>query len=140
MQHEGKLAFRRSLRTSPTTPERILWGRLRRRQLQGFKFRRQHPVGDYVLDFYCLERKLAVEVDGDSHYVASGPAHDEGRTIVLAREGIRVLRFTNIEVVAELDGVIEAIIQGLGAPPPDLPRADAGEEGRSRSQRERTAR
>jgi very-short-patch-repair endonuclease len=118
MRHEGRLAFRRDLRTGATTPERILWARLRRRQLHGFKFRRQHPFGDYVLDFYCPERKLAVEVDGDSHYLERGPSRDEGRNQMLARAGIRVLRFTNNQVKAELEGVVEAIIAGLGAPPP----------------------
>jgi very-short-patch-repair endonuclease len=118
--HEGKLAFRRALRATLTTAERILWARLRRRQLYGFKFRRQHPVGDYVLDFYCVQRKLAIEVDGESHYVERGPVRDEGRTAVLAREGIRVLRFTNVEVIAEIEGVVEVIVAALGPPPPSL--------------------
>jgi very-short-patch-repair endonuclease len=131
MRHEGKLAFRRALRATLTAAERILWAHLRRRQLHGFKFRRQHPVGNYVLDFYCSQRKLAIEVDGDSHYVDQGPVRDEGRSAVLAREGIRVLRFTNVELMAELEGVIETITAELGAPPPDLPRRSApGEETR----------
>jgi very-short-patch-repair endonuclease len=118
MQHEGKLAFRRGLRAVLTASERFLWARLRRRQLKGFKFRRQHPAGIYVLDFYCAERRLAIEVDGDSHYQDTGPTLDEGRDRVLARDGIQVLRFTNHQVTGELDGVLETIAAALLATPP----------------------
>jgi very-short-patch-repair endonuclease len=116
MDPEEKVAFRRAQRAAPTTAERVLWSRLRREQLHGFKFRRQHQVGDYVLDFYCVERRIAIEVDGDSHYVGRGPQRDEDRSLMLAREGIRVLRFTNIEVLVELDGVVETIIDELRRP------------------------
>jgi very-short-patch-repair endonuclease len=116
MQHEGKRAFRRGLRSAMTTAERVLWAQLRRRQLHGFKFRRQHPVGEYVLDFYCVERTLAIEVDGDSHYVDNRPAHDEDRTRVLTREAIHVLRFTNNEIAGELEGVLQVIAAALTPP------------------------
>jgi very-short-patch-repair endonuclease len=69
-----------------------------------------------VLDFYCPNRKLAIEVDGDSHYLDEGPLRDEGREVVLAREGIRVLRFTNNQVKEELEGVLETIIAELETP------------------------
>jgi very-short-patch-repair endonuclease len=123
MRIDDRLAFRRSLRAAPTTPERVLWAALGGKRLHGFKFRRQHPVGEYVLDFYCVQARLAVEVDGDSHYVARGPERDQGRTAWLAREGIRVLRFSNNEVLGELEGVIETIIGEVRRPPPSLPRA-----------------
>jgi very-short-patch-repair endonuclease len=116
MRHEGRLAFRRNLRTAATTAERILWAALRRRQLHGFKFRRQHPVGHYVLDFYCVQRKLAIEVDGASHLIGEGPDRDEDRTRFLAREGMRVLRFTNNEVKEELEGVVQVVVGALTPP------------------------
>jgi very-short-patch-repair endonuclease len=129
MDREERVIFRRAQRSTLTTPERVLWSRLRRKQLHGFKFRRQHQVGDYVLDFYCVERRLAIEVDGDSHYGERGPRRDEYRSVMLARAGIRVLRFTNVDVLVELDGVVEAIILELQRPPPSLPRRHApGEE------------
>jgi very-short-patch-repair endonuclease len=123
MRIDDRLAFRRSLRAAPTTPERVLWAALRGKRLHGFKFRRQHPVGDYVLDFYCVQARLAIEVDGDSHYIQDGPERDGGRTAWLAREGIRVLRFSNNEVLWELEGVVETIIAEVRRPPPDLPHA-----------------
>jgi len=116
MDREQKVAFRRARRAAPTAAERVLWSRLRCEQLHGFEFRRQHQVGDHVLDFYCVERRIAVEVDGDSHHVARGPTRDEARSLLLAREGIRVLRFTNIEVLVELDRVVETIIDELQRP------------------------
>jgi len=123
LMREERVAFRRSLRSNLTLAEVPLWERLRRRQLCGYKFRRQHPVGRYVLDFYCVEQRLAVEVDGESHFAGSGPARDRRRDEFLAGLRIRVLRFTNPEVMGEMDGVVEVIIQGLQAPPPSLPRA-----------------
>jgi very-short-patch-repair endonuclease len=113
MRREGSAAFRRSLRTGAPTPERVLWARLRRHALSGFRFRRQHSVGPYVLDFFCVQRLLAIEVDGDSHYVGDGPRRDEARDQFLATRRIRVLRFTNNEVLYELDGVIAVILEAL---------------------------
>jgi very-short-patch-repair endonuclease len=82
----------RRLRRAMTLPEAILWRELRRRTLAGFRFRRQHPVGPYVLDFYCPEARLALEVDGAAHDNPTRAAQDEHRTAWLAERGIRVLR------------------------------------------------
>jgi very-short-patch-repair endonuclease len=93
---------------------------------------------DNVLDLYCVERRLAVEVDGDSHYQGDGPAKDERRDALLASKGIRVLRFTNLEVIEELEAVVEVIAGELGVTgsgrtgirdtPTRPPPRDAGEE------------
>jgi very-short-patch-repair endonuclease len=99
--------LQRRLRNAPTDAERKLWQRLKNRQLEGCKFRRQHPYEDYVLDFVCLERKLVVELDGGQHMDAV--AYDQKRTLLLERAGFCVLRFWNNHVFAELDGVLEVI-------------------------------
>ncbi len=104
-----------------TRPEKILWAMLRGRQV-GLRFRRQHPVGPFVLDFYCPSAKLAVEVDGPAH--EGQTERDERRSDWLRREGIRVLRFSAAEVEARPVAVVAAITQaappstGFAGPPP----------------------
>jgi very-short-patch-repair endonuclease len=91
----------------------LLWSYLRNRHLGGFKFRRQEPFGSYVLDFYCHERALVVEIDGVGHYLANGLVRDEDRTRRLEALGLRVLRFTNADVLGNLEGVIQTILLEL---------------------------
>ena len=90
-----------------TDAEQRLWRFLRRKQMSDFKFRRQHPFGDYIIDFVCLEIMLAVEVDGGQHNERL--AEDTARTEYLKRAGFRVLRFWNNEVMSEIDSVTAAI-------------------------------
>jgi very-short-patch-repair endonuclease len=99
------------LRAKPTDAERVLWVRLRRRQVLGYKFRRQQPLGPYIVDFVCLEKRLVVEVDGSQHQEQR--TYDEARTRWLESQGYRVLRFWNNEVLAETDKVIELIAKRL---------------------------
>ena len=99
------------LRAEPTDAERVLWVRLRRRQVLGYKFRRQQPLGPYIVDFVCLEKRLVVEVDGSQHQEQR--TYDEARTRWLESQGYRVLRFWNNEVLAETDKVIELIAKRL---------------------------
>ncbi len=101
----------RGLRQTPTTPERLLWSSLRDRQLGGFKFRRQHPVGPYVLDFYCPVAKLGIEVDGGIHNALT--EYDEDRTAHVERYGYRVIRFTNEEVLDRLESVLRRILDAV---------------------------
>ena len=108
------LARRRELRRAATDAEQVLWRLLRRRQFTGLKFRRQHPVGPYILDFYCAEHGLAVELDGGQHFTDEGQEYDRRRTAYLAMEGVRVLRFTSRELFEETDSVQEAIRQAVG--------------------------
>jgi very-short-patch-repair endonuclease len=100
----------RNLRATQTSAEAKLWAKLRNRQLNGFKFIRQMPIGIYFADFCCREAKLVVEVDGATHSTESELAADARRTDVLLTEGFAVLRFHNAEVFANLEGVLETIL------------------------------
>ncbi len=106
----------RRLRTQTTDAENRLWTRLRRRQIDGFRFRRQVPVGGYILDFACLRAWLVIEVDGSQHREAL--ERDDRRTAWLESRGFRVLRFWDNAVLQETDGVLESIRGALLAPPP----------------------
>jgi very-short-patch-repair endonuclease len=106
----------RRLRKTMTDPEVLLWECLRRRQLGGFRFRRQHPLGGYVLDFLCTEVQLAIELDGARHFTMEGRESDRVRSDVLAQHGIRVLRFENRQVLDDIGTVVEQIWQALQAP------------------------
>ena len=110
----------RRLRSTPTDAEIRLWSRLRRKQLRGFRFRRQHPVGPYVVDFFCPEAKLIVEVDGGQH---ADSARDAVRTRWLEARGYCVLRFWDNDVLANTDRVVASILDTLGRPTPHPPEA-----------------
>lgn len=110
------LSRSRRLRRQQTEAETRLWSRLRAKRLHGLKFRRQVPIGNYIADFVCPGAKLVVEVDGSQHADDSG--YDARRTEFLEREGYRVLRFWNNEVLAETDSVIEKIAAVATAPLP----------------------
>ena len=97
------------LRKSMSDAERKLWSALRQRQINGLRFRRQHPLGPYIVDFVCLERRLVVEVDGGQHGEADQIAHDMRRTRWLENEGYRVVRAWTTEVFENLNGVVESI-------------------------------
>ena len=99
----------RRLRREATLPERLLWSKLRNGQLAGLKFRRQHPVGPYIADFACFDLKLLVELDGDTHGAEAQVRRDASRTAYLEREGWRVIRFWNVDVMDSLDEVLEQI-------------------------------
>ena len=107
------LARIRELRQNATHAEKLLWQLLRNRQLDGWKFLRQHPIGKYVLDFYCHEAKLAIELDGSQHAEPDQAQHDAERTRALEAEGIRVLRFWNNEVLKNTDTALQAIWNAL---------------------------
>ena len=115
--HERARRFRREL----TPPEARLYVALRGRKLRGLKFRRQHPIGPYILDFYCSAAKLAVEVDGASHLTAERGAHDERRTEWLALQGIKVLRIAASDVRDHLVDVLGWIGDAAEARLPQTP-------------------
>lgn len=98
----------RRLRGAPTEAEKRLWSRLRGKQMGGIRFRRQHPIGPYVVDFFCAEAKLVIEADGGQH-AEDGPA----RTAWLEACGYRVIRFWNNDILSNTDGVLLLIIQAL---------------------------
>ena len=101
------------LRKNMPEPEVILWSKLKGKSLNGFKFRRQYSVGKFVIDFYCPKLKLAIEVDGNSHYTENAEDRDRERQYIIESFGISFLRVTNKEVYENIDGVMVKIIQCL---------------------------
>ena len=123
--------FAKTLRSQLTDCERRLWSRLRNRGLAGLKFRRQHPWPPYVLDFYCAELRLVVELDGGQHCDADGFERDRLRTTYLERHGLVVLRFSNLDVVHNMEGVLTELLRWIEARPPHpnpLPKGERGPE------------
>lgn len=107
-------SLRRELRMYGTSAEAAMWLLVKGRQLDGFKFRRQFSVGPYVLDFYCPDARLCLELDGQPHFTLSGDTHDTDRDAYLLREhGIRTLRFENRDVFQNTEGVLEVIRAAL---------------------------
>ena len=102
----------RRLRQDQTPAETVLWRSLRNRQLEGMKFRRQFPVGKYIADFCCIEKKLVIEIDGGSH--VGNEEYDRIRTVFLEEQGFHVIRFTNRMIYDQLDAVIEEIRSVIG--------------------------
>ena len=103
----------RFMRKHPTPAEAILWARLRKRQVKGFQFRRQHPIVRFIVDFYCAEAKLVIEVDGSIHNQPGHDEYDAERQNFLEALGLRVLRFSNTQVVTKTDVVLDAIAEAL---------------------------
>jgi very-short-patch-repair endonuclease len=125
----AKLNKARRLRIEQTEVEKRLWSKLRDRRLLGVKFRRQVPVGPYIADFACIESFLIVELDGGQH--SSMTSRDAARTARFQRDGWRVMRFWNNEVVENMEGVLETIATALAARPSSphptpLPQAGEG--------------
>ncbi|PWB48238.1 MAG: hypothetical protein C3F18_11535 [Nitrosomonadales bacterium] len=119
--------LQRALRHNMTDAEQLLWKRLRGRQINGHKFRRQHPFGDFILDFVCLERKIVIELDGSQHLDSKS---DRSRDELLAQAGFQVMRFWNNQVLNELDSVLEVVWSALETHPhPDLPLEGEGTTG-----------
>ena len=120
------IARARKLRNNPTDAERVLWHHLRLRQFAGYKFRRQRPIGPYIVDFVCLEKKLVVEVDGGQH--SKQKASDDRRDSWLRSEGLTILRFWDHEVLTQLDDVKQVIWDELNVAPSSILPRDGGEE------------
>ena len=123
------VARARKLRRNSTEVERKLWHRIRDKQIEEFRFRRQRPIGKYIVDFICLDAKLIVELDGGQH--SQNVAYDQVRTTFLESLGYRVLRFWNSEVVENISGVLESVRDALlvtraPTPPSALPLAGEG--------------
>lgn len=105
-------ARRQTLRNNMTEPEKRLWQILRNQQM-GVKFRRQHGIGHYIVDFYCPEQKLVIEVDGNSHYTDDAQHYDTVRADFMLALGITTMRFTNHDVMTRLDVIYQQITQQL---------------------------
>jgi very-short-patch-repair endonuclease len=112
----------RGLRRHQTDAEAKLWSRLRNRQVDGWRFKRQVPRGPYIVDFYCADAGLVVEVDGAQH-LEERAEHDRRRTAFLESQGLTVLRFWNREVLVDIDATVEGIYRALGLGPAPSPGA-----------------
>ncbi len=100
----------RELRKNMTDAELLLWSRLRKKQVKGVQFYRQKPLGNYIVDFYCPAANLIVEVDGGQHYTDEGKTKDRERDNYLASLDLKVLRFSNSDVLKEIDAVLQMIL------------------------------
>ena len=122
----------RALRKRLTDAERLLWGHLRDRRLGGWKFKRQYPVGPFIVDFICVEKNLVIEVDGGQH--AENEEQDLERSAYLNKMGYRVCRFWNNQVLQETESVLEAIFailaEGKQNSPSPQPSPPSGERGK----------
>jgi very-short-patch-repair endonuclease len=114
------------LRRNLTDAERKLWWKLRHRQVGGYRFRRQVPIGPYIVDFACLSHRLLIELDGSQH--GENIAYDQARTRWLGSRGYRVLRFWNGDVLQDLEGVLETIYRALLETPHPTPPPQGGRE------------
>ena len=121
----------RSLRANPTDAEQRLWARLRRKQILGVQVYRQKPIGNYIADFYAPAARLVVEVDGSQHFEPQQAKRDERRTAHLNHLGLRVLRYTDRQVLLEIDSVLEDIFQAVKQIPLRPPFSKGGKSQRS---------
>ena len=114
IEYNRKLKERaRHLRTEMADSEPALWKRLCRKQLQAVQFYRQKPIGNYIVDFYAPKAKIVVEVDGSQHMESEQAAQDLRRDAFLASQGLRVLRFDDLQVLKEIEGVMEVIVRAI---------------------------
>jgi very-short-patch-repair endonuclease len=105
--------LRQHLRNSATDAERMLWSSLKNSQLSGYKFRRQQGIGKYIVDFYCPAKKVAIEIDGETHWTDKEKLHDQKRQQAIEILSIRVLRVTNEDIYKNRDGVLDSILNVL---------------------------
>ncbi len=108
--------YSRKLREGTTDAERLVWSRIRRKQLKGYQFYRQKTIGNYIVDFYCPKANLIIELDGGQHYSDEGIAKDGKRDAYMVSLGLKVLRFSDRDVFRNLNGIIEKIWEGLNPP------------------------
>ncbi len=112
----NKIDLARQLRKNQTDVEIKLWTLLRNRRFAGIKFRRQFPIDEYILDFYAPEYKLGIEADGGQHYEDKGRLRDQVRQEVLSQYGIKILRFSNLDIACNIEGVYEVILRAVQKP------------------------
>jgi len=99
----------KELRKNETEAEKILWARLNKNQIRGLQFRRQHPINMFIADFYCAKFKLVIEIDGSIHDIPEYQEHDQGRSAIFEDFGITVIRFTNEQIMNEIDYTVKQI-------------------------------
>ena len=114
----------RKLRHKMTNTERYLWSKLKMKQLNGYQFYRQKPIGNYIVDFYCTSAKMVIEIDGSQHFYDDGLEHDKERDAYFNNLGLKALRFTSVDVLKNLEGVIDKILENMNEIPlvPPFPK------------------
>jgi len=105
--------FSRTLRKNMTSTEKLLWSKIRGKQLKNCQFYRQKIIGNYIVDFFCSKANLVIEVDGGQHYFSEGKQRDEVRDERLSQMGLKVLRFSDTDVLKNIDGVVGLILKHL---------------------------
>ncbi len=110
---KGQEKFRRELRARSTPAETILWQHIRAKRFMDFKFRRQYGVGKYILDFYCSKLRLAIEIDGDSHFEDTAIISDRVRESFLRKHNIQTIRFTNHDIYYDFENVVNRLRQAI---------------------------
>ncbi|TAN72272.1 MAG: DUF559 domain-containing protein [Gallionella sp.] len=123
--NNNRQIFAKELRGNMTDAERLLWYHLRAHRLSGMKFKRQQPLGDYIVDFVCFGARLVIEVDGGQHL---DNMQDQRRDTWLRSQGFEVLRFWNNEVLEQTDAVLERVLQFFSPSPPPLPHEGGGDK------------
>jgi very-short-patch-repair endonuclease len=103
----------RKLRNNLTDAEKILWSKIRKRQIKNYQFLRQRPIGNYVVDFYCKEAKLVIEVDGGQHFEDKNIKNDELKEDFLKKQGLKIMRFTNLDILKNIENVLEKIYREI---------------------------
>ncbi|MFH0852588.1 MAG: endonuclease domain-containing protein [bacterium] len=106
---ENLKSLSRQLRRNSTDAEKLLWSKIRRRQIKDFQFYRQKPIDNYIADFYCKDARLVIEIDGGQHYENKNIEEDKKREESLNRLNLRILRFTNLDVLKNIENVVEKI-------------------------------
>jgi len=117
----------RKLRSNQTESEIKLWHKIRNKQVRGYQFLRQRPIGKYIVDFYCPKAKLIIEIDGGQHYEDKNIKQDKIRDIYFNRLGLKVIRFTNLDVLYNLDNVcrkIDSLLEQIHPSPPFIKEGD----------------
>jgi len=128
LPYNGNLKqYSRQLRGNMTDAERRLWAKIRMKQLKGYQFYRQKPIGDYIVDFFCPRAKLVIEIDGSQHLSDEKAEYDRIRDEYMSSLGLRVLRFTNTDVLKRIEGVVESIIENMEDEIPLSPPFSKGE-------------
>ena len=116
-------AYRKRLRNNSTPAEAALWSLIKNKQLDGRKFRRQHSIGNYILDFYCPEEKLAIELDGEDHYWEEGMRRDKLKTAYIESHGIKIIRFENKLVFKDPEFILNSIKNKFSSTTPHSSRS-----------------
>lgn len=105
--------FSRQLRANFTDAENLLWSKIRKKQIKNHQFLRQKPIGNYIVDFYCNKAKLAIEIDGGQHFEDNNIRNDKIREAFLKKLGLRIMRFTNLDVLKNTENVVEKIYREI---------------------------